>query len=268
MYPACRPRGTATRFTARTGHTSAMEYVTASLKQCGLTAGHHSFDLAGRRGINVAGCHAGSDPDGLRPLAVSAHYDTVEGSPGADDNASDVAVLLECARVLANVRLERSLEFVAFDMEEMQPEGAGLLGSSAFAGTARAKRWEGLYNLEMVGYTSGPGSQSHPPGFQFVLPTVYERLRQRDFRGDFIATVAMGPGKDLGRRFSGAAREYVADLEVIPIELDLPILADIFRSDHAPFWASGIPAIMITDTADYRNPNYHKPGDQRETLDY
>ena len=191
------------------------------------------------------------------------------GSPGADDNASGVAALLECARVLSTARLNRDVQFVAFDMEEVQPEGMALVGSTAFVEAGdQGNAYEGLYNLEMIGYTSG--TQGYPPGFQLFFPDIYERLRQNDFRGDFIAIVARGPGVGLARRFEEAAAKWVPGLEVLVIVFGpkMPMLPDIFRSDHAPFWAAGIPAVMFTDTANFRNPHYHMPTDKQDTLDH
>ena len=108
---------------------------------------------------------------GRRPLLVSAHYDTVPGSPGADDNASGVAVLLECARALSKARLRRSVEFVDFDMEEDQPEGQALVGSTALVEAAGGKgSYEALYNLEMVGFTSGTRHPGSPAGFSADVP--------------------------------------------------------------------------------------------------
>ena len=251
-------------------HREVAEYIFGVFQESGLETREHAFTLDGRRGINIIGKVASASTPGLPAVLVSAHYDTVPGSAGADDNASGVAALLECARVLSTVDLEGSLEFVAFDMEEVQPEGGALVGSQAFVKDFGAQEsYEGLYNLEMVGYTSGPGTQRHPSGFQYLLPRSYEWARARDFRGDFIATVAQGAGIELGRRFAESVREWVPSLEVMPIEFaqPMPILADIFRSDHAPFWAAGIPAIMITDTADFRNPGYHQPSDTIDTLD-
>ena len=270
-----------------TRHAEAADYISTAFRGWGLATRQHTFDLRGRGGTNIIARKSGLSSDitspceSPLPLLASAHYDTVPGSPGADDNASGVAALLECARVLSTVHLLRAVEFVAFDMEEKQPPNkVALVGSTAFvnsllrsqAGGAVRKRraYEALYNLEMVGYTSGPGTQGHPPGFRFILPSVYKRERQRGFRGDFIATAAQGTGVDLGRRFHEASGQWVPELELLPIEFRhrIPLLMDIFRSDHAPFWAAGIPAIMITDTANFRNPNYHRSTDTPDTLDY
>jgi len=284
-------------------HAEAVDYISAVFGEYGLAPTQHTFDLGGHRGINIVACKTGNSPshpsyqtgfidnrafkrtgfdaqgkEGHRSLLVSAHYDTVPGSPGADDNASGVAALLECTWVLSTVQLRSTVEYVAFDIEEIQPESMALVGSTAFVkhvlsravgATGGKKAYEGLYNLEMVSYTSGPGTQGYPPGFRFILPRVYERVRQRDFLGDFIGIVARGPGIDLGRRFQDAASQWVPDLEVLTIEVRyrIPIPVDIFRSDHTPFWAAGMPAIMLTDTANFRNPHYHRSTDTPDTPD-
>ena len=238
---------------------------------CGVTM--QQFPCGNRTGVNIIGSRPGSNIQ-LRPLLVSAHYDTTQDSPGADDNASGVAAMLECAGVLQAAALKRPIEFVAFDMEEAQPEREGLVGSSAFVsyleGIEGPPVFEGLYNLEMVGYTSGPGGQGHPPGFELVLPDAFAKVRERDFRGDFIAAVALGESTGLSRDFTAAAQTWTPEIPVLPIEIAIPIpqLTDIFRSDHSPFWAAGMRAIMITDTADFRNPNYHQATDTPDTLDY
>ena len=251
-------------------HAASREHIRDVFHTLGLEVRRHTFVHWGRPGTNVIARKQGSDP-GRPSLLVSAHYDTVPGSPGADDNASGVAALMECARVLASVSLRRTVEFVAFDMEEAQPPGEGLIGSTAFVRyVPPSTRYEGVYNLEMVGYTSGPGSQGFPPGFQLLFPGVYRHVEERDFRGDSIAVVSQGGGIALGQRMAAAAAEHVPGLDVVHIEIreGLPIPSDVFRSDHSPFWAAGIPAVMVTDTADFRNPNYHTPGDTADTLDY
>ena len=251
----------------------ARNHVADALRASGCGVTMQQFPCGNRTGINVIGSRPGSDIQ-LRPLLVSAHYDTTQDSPGADDNASGVAAMLECAAVLQGAPLKRPIEFVAFDMEEAQPEREGLVGSSAFVsyleGIEGPPVFEGLFNLEMVGYTSGPGCQGHPPGFELVLPDAFAKVRERDFRGDFIAAVALGESAALSRGFTDASQRWTPELSVLPIEIAIPIpqLTDIFRSDHSPFWASGIRAIMITDTADFRNPNYHQATDTPDTLDY
>ena len=218
----------------------------------------------------LIGNKVGSEPK-LAPLLVSAHYDTVTGSPGADDNASGVAALLECACVLATVRLKRTIEFVAFDMEEAQPEGEGLVGSSAFVrDEASSTGYDGVYNLEMVGFTSGPGTQRFPPGFDLLFPEVHRHLDERGFTGDLLIVMSLGQSATLSRRMAAEAASYVPNLDVVSIELEakMPLPPDFLRSDHASFWKAEIPAVMITDTANFRNPNYHTASDTADTLDY
>ena len=251
-------------------HAAAQEYLRATFHASGLEMRQHTFTHSGLTGINLLARKEGSDPI-LPPLMVSAHYDTVPGSPGADDNASGVAALLECARVLASAPALRSVEFVAFDMEEIQAHGDGLIGSAASVrDLAPSTRYEGLFNLEMVGFASGPGTQSFPMGFQVLFPTVYRHVEERDFRGDFLAVVSQGGSITLSQRLVAAAAEHVPELDLVSIEVrdGMPIPPDVFRSDHAPFWAAGIPAVMVTDTANFRNPHYHTPGDDADTLDY
>ncbi len=249
-------------------HGAVQEYIRNAFLVAGLEGRQHTFTYAGRLGINVLARKVGRNP-ALSPILVSAHYDTVPGSPGADDNASGVAAMLECARVLASAPIQRTVEFVAFDMEESQPEGEGLIGSGAFVrDQASARDYQGVYNLEMVGYTSGPGTQGFPPGFQFLFPGVYRHVEERGFSGDSVAVVAQDRSVTLSQRM--AAAQYAPDLDILSVEISagMPVPSDVFHSDHASFWAAGIPAIMITDTANFRNPHYHTPGDTADTLDY
>ena len=250
-------------------HTAAASYVRAAFEEAGLTVRIHTFPQGEYQGRNVIATQPSSQP-GPPPLLVCAHYDTVRDSPGADDNASGVAALLECARVLSGAQLGRTIEFAALDMEERQPEAGALLGATALASEAkRVRRYDGVYNLEMVGYTSGPNTQSFPPGFRFLFRGVYKRVRARQFRGDALTVVALGRSRKLSRRFARAAARWVPELEVVLVETRRwLVIPDLLRSDHAPFWRAGIPAVMMTDTADFRNPNYHAPTDTPDTLDY
>ena len=156
-------------------------------------------------------------------------------------------------------------------MEEIQPHGDGLVGSTAFVrDLAPSTRYEGVLNLEMVGFTSGSGTQGFPPGFEVLFPAVYRHVEELDFQGDSLAVVSQGRGIALSQRLVAAAAEHVPELDVVTVEVidGMPIPPDVFRSDHAPFWTAGIPAVMVTDTANFRNPHYHTPGDTADTLDY
>ncbi|WP_262488997.1 M28 family peptidase [Halomonas sp. ANAO-440] len=192
-------------------------------------------------------------------LVVGAHYDTVRGSPGADDNASGVAVLIELARLLQGVPLDRTLHLVAFANEEMPFFGTDAMGSLRYARQAREEGMNitGMIALEMLGYyTDAPGSQYHPPLLGYFYPD----------RGDFVAFIGNLSSRSLVREAIGAFRESAQ----VPSEgLSAPeLIGDIRRSDHWAFWEMGYPAMMLTDTANFRNPHYHGPSDTPDRLDY
>ncbi|MEM6254465.1 MAG: M28 family peptidase [Cyanobacteria bacterium P01_D01_bin.156] len=195
-------------------------------------------------------------------ILVGAHYDTVAGSPGADDNASAVATALEIARLFSTYPTDKSLQIVFFDQEELQPEGAGLLGSNAFVNEGtNLEGLDGAIILEMLGYACyEPGCQSYPPGLeQQNLPD----------QGDFISVIGDTEHPDLLSAFvTDADNNNELDAVTLPVPIGiLPFLPDLFRSDHAPFWLKGIGAVMVSDTANFRNPHYHRSTDTLENLD-
>lgn len=192
-------------------------------------------------------------------LVIGAHYDTILGTPGADDNASGVAVLLELSRLLQEASLDRTVRLVAFANEEAPFFGSEAMGSLNYARQARANgdNIVGMISLEMLGYyTDAPGSQRHPPLLGYFYPHT----------GNFVAFVGNTASRQLVRQAIGIFREHAE----LPSEgLAAPeLIGDIRRSDHWAFWRMGYPAMMLTDTANFRNPNYHGPDDTDETLDY
>ena len=194
---------------------------------------------------------------GAGPIVVGAHYDTVPGSPGADDNASAVAVLIELQKMLSPERLP--IAFVAFVNEEMPYSYT--LESGSFQCARRAKaRGEpvrAMFSLEMLGYFSDePGSQRYPWPLSLVYP---DRGNFVAFVGDLGARALVRRAIALFRKGSRFPSEGVAAPAALP---------GIRASDHWSFRLHGFPAIMITDTAYNRNPNYHRASDTPETLDY
>ena len=191
----------------------------------------------------------------LPPIVIGAHYDTVPGSPGADDNATGVAVLLELARDIASGPLKYPVQLVAFDMEEY-----GCLGSSHHA--AKYKQQQEsirlMISLEMLGYCNhSPNSQSYPAGLKYFYPN----------SGNFIALIGnLRTVADL-INLSGKIRKSGQPCEWLPVPNRGLIVPDTRRSDHVPFWDNGYAAIMVTDTANMRNPHYHRESDRIETLD-
>ena len=226
-------------------------------------------------GVNVVGVKEGEVPDAL---VVVAHHDTVPGSAGADDNGSGLAALIELAGLVGPMRLHYSVVLAAVDHEEL-----GFYGSQRLVEQFSAERnIVGAYVLEMLAYTSTePGSQRLPQGIGALYPGQVGRIRSRESRGDFIAVIYQQQSRRLATTFaeglSHLAGRHAAillrapgDLPVIGPTLTraLPVARDFARSDHVPFWQAGLAAVQLTDTANFRNPNYHAPEDRPDTLDY
>ena len=189
---------------------------------------------------------------------VGAHYDSVGGCPGADDNASAVAAMLGCARACAGK--SAAIGFVAFNREE-----DGLLGSRDFVewlGSSRQFQVKRAHILEMVGFASDePNSQKVPGGLPIRIPNT----------GNFLGLLANKDSHGVLDDVLTCASTYLPKLSVIGLRVTLGLeqhFPVLLRSDHAPFWANRIPATMWTDTSEFRNPYYHQPGDKPATLNY
>jgi Zn-dependent M28 family amino/carboxypeptidase len=190
-------------------------------------------------------------------LLLGAHYDSVPGTPGADDNASAVAACLECARLLAG-RDVGLVAVVLFNREE-----DGLLGSTEFVADLPPGVVAEAHVFEMIGYcTTAPGSQRMPPGLPANLaPDV----------GNFLALLANHKSNAAAEELVRLAAGYVPGFPVLALKMYLGVeklFGHLHRSDHAPFWKAGIPAVMWTDTAEFRNPHYHQQTDTPDTLDF
>jgi Peptidase family M28 len=232
----------------------ARQYITESLENSGWTVQEIPFE----GGVNLYAERSGNDPT-AGDILLGAHYDSVEQSPGADDNATSVSVLLEAARLLST-STPRTLKLLFFDLEE-----SGLLGSQAFADDPTQKenlksdRLKGAIILDMVGYACHEAKcQSYPPVLPITPPTD---------RGDFLAVIGNQGHPDLINSFTQSTRPTLPQV----LTLEIPTLGgftpDLVRSDHAPFWKKGLGAVLVTDTANFRNPNYHQPTDTLETID-
>ncbi len=236
-------------------HLAAVEsYIEKEFKDYGLSVETDTFTYWGKSYRNVIG-YAGSDR-GFPLIILGAHFDSVEGSPGADDNGSGVAVLLEAARILCGSRLRSRVLFCAFNLEELNMIGSTHLAKKLKAAGAKVGA---MISLEMVGFTdSRPGGQRYPLGLRWFYPD----------RGDFIGVVGNWRSGLLLRKFSRLMRRVPG----LPVEtltvLGNGILIPAARlSDHSPFWDLGYPALLVTDTSFFRNPHYHGPSDSLETLD-
>ena len=204
-------------------------------------------------------------------VILSAHYDSTDNTcPGADDNATGVAAVLESARVLARQKHDRTLVIACWDEEE-----SNIMGSRAYAkATIRDKQQIILmYAYEMIGYaTTKPGSQQVPHGLEMVFPKQIARLKERGSPGDFIALVY---DDNPDPRAAAAAFERAASTIGLPT-MSLPVpdklknhssMNQLRRSDHASFWEQQMPGIMLTDTAHFRNTHYHCKHGRSDTID-
>jgi Zn-dependent M28 family amino/carboxypeptidase len=237
------------------------ERLTETFIRLGYEVSHQPVPYKQTHHVNVIARPQGSidSPPGFPLLIVGAHYDTVSGSPGADDNASGVAGLMETARLLAD-NPPSGLRLAAFCPEEPPAYRTRRMGSFVYANSLREEdvRLRGMICLEMIGYFSdAPGSQSYPLPF---MNMVYPR------EGNFIAIVGNIRSASWTRQVKKA---FMAGTD-LPIEtLNAPsIIVGIDFSDHWSFNKCGYPAVMVTDTAFYRTPYYHLPTDLPETLDY
>ncbi len=235
----------------------AEAYVRAELEAAGLAVERRPYSFFGREVANLVGVPAASR-EAKRWYLVGAHYDSVAGTPGADDNASAVSVMLELARRLADCTLP--LRFVAFTMEEPPAFGTPWQGSRRFCREMRRRgeRTEGAIVLEMVGFTAPV--QPYP-----------EVLRGRGYpeTGDFIGVVGDRTSQTFTERLvAGMKAAGTVPVESLIVALHGWVLPIARLSDHASFWDRGWPAVMVTDTAFVRNPNYHRETDTPDTLDY
>ena len=235
----------------------AAGYIAHQFQSMGLEVSREEVPFEGITSHNIFGLKEGTDSS-AGTFILGAHYDSVKGTPGADDNASAVAALLEIARCLEDTETKGSILFTAFTLEEY-----GFIGSHQMA--ARVKESgefiSGMISLEMLGYrTREPGSQTYP---------AYVPADQYPDTGDFIAVVGNEPSQSLALGLAKTLKQTTPDLGVE--SLVLPGRADNFvevrLSDHCPFWEHDFKAAMLTDTAFFRNPHYHQPTDTLETLD-
>ena len=236
------------------GHFYVREYIRQELAQFG-TVKEHLFTFKEQKFCNLILdiCSSSTIKD-KPPILIGAHYDSVIGSIGADDNATGVAVLLEMAKYFSCNGANSPIRFVAFDLEEY-----GCLGSFAYAQELHRQSLplRLVLSLEMLGYCDRtPNSQSYPTPLQYIYPSV----------GDFIALVGNNKALWDMLHIHRSIKKHV-NCQWLPAGRKGSLVPDTRRSDHAPFWDCGYKAIMVTDTANMRNPYYHQPTDTIETID-
>jgi hypothetical protein len=237
---------------------SATDDLARDLEKMGYEARRQGYSIGTDVVQNIEAKVAGGR-HGDESIVVGAHYDTEHGTPGADDNASGVSAVIELARLFRDKKPDRTVRFVLFANEEAPFAQTEQMGSLVYAKdlVAQGTRVVAMLSLESIGYFSTePGSQHYPPQLASRYPTT----------GDFIAIV----GNEASRGFCENLTRTVKGSATLPVVGDvLPdSVPEASRSDHWAFWKLGLPAVMVTDTAPFRNPHYHKATDLPDRLDF
>ena len=246
--------------------TKTAGYIQSVYEDIGIAVHTEAYDYSGFKVANVV-AEISSGPQPTRRYLLGAHYDSVSGTVGADDNASAIAVQLETARGLKALSnredLDLAVTFVSFALEEPPVYGTRYMGSRVYAKKAREKqeKIDGMICLEMVGYACyklGCQNYPFPLGF-FGYPK----------EGNYMGIVGNFKSGDFTQALFKAFQKN-PQLPVIKLRIPFNgrILPAVRLSDHASFWDQGFKGVMITDTAFFRNPHYHRPSDTMEKLDY
>jgi hypothetical protein len=234
------------------------EFIEHSLTACGCDVRRQEFEVDGKSVCNLI-AEIGGTTHSNEIIVVGAHYDTVTGSPGANDNGSAVIANLALARLFADAVAGRTLRFAFFVNEEMPYHMTAAMGALRYAEVCRAQHENviGMIALETIGYfVDGPQSQRYPLGFlRWFYPTT----------GNFLAFVGNAASRGWIHQVIRGFRETTFPSEGIAAP---EWLRDIFRSDHAAFWQCGYRALMVTDTANFRYPFYHTPEDTPDKINY
>lgn len=238
---------------------AAKRYIVSCLTAFGYVPDLQDYDYEGRTFSNIIVTIPGAEYQ-EETVIVGAHYDTVYGTPGADDNASAVAVLLEMCRALKGFAPGRTLKLIFFTLEEPPVFRTEYMGSYVYAKDAKSRNENitAMICLEMVGYFSDQkGGQSFPLP---LMSTMYSTTP------DFIAVVGNLKSRSLVEKVKNSLRKASR----VPVEslTSVSAVPGVDLSDHRSFWEMGYPAVMVTDTAFYRNPNYHSEHDMIDTLDF
>ncbi|NBD15959.1 MAG: M28 family peptidase [Cyanobacteria bacterium] len=236
------------------GHFYVQQYISEQFQKWGRLE-THDFTFEGETHHNYILNFPATQRTQQPPILLAAHYDGVPGTPGADDNATGVAVLLELIREFAENSLSIPLRFIAFDLEEY-----GMVGSEIYAQELKQKneKIRLMFSLEMLGYCcQEANSQRYPPFLEKFYPNA----------GNFIAFIGNLGTTQETRFFTRQMRHSGTPSEWLSVPFSGTMIPETRLSDHSPFWDQGYKAIMVTDTSFLRNPHYHQPTDTIETLD-
>jgi len=239
----------------------AARYIETTLKSFGHVIGRQEFTVDGKavRNIDVVIAPAAIDLN-AEVIVIGAHYDSVVGSPGANDNASGAAAVIELARLLRDLdgRGSKRIRLALFVNEEPPYFRTEAMGSLRYARALaqRGERVVAMYSLETIGcFSSAPGSQQYPAPFGLLFPD----------RGDFVAFVGLLGARALLHRTIRSFRSHTAFPSIGGVAPDF--VPGIGWSDHWAFAEQGVPAVMVTDTAPFRYPHYHRASDTPDKVD-
>lgn len=236
----------------------AADWIEGELAKLGYEAKRQRYEVSGVTCCNLeAEIRGATVPDEI--VVIGAHYDSVGGTPGANDNGSGVAAVLALARRFAQRKTDRTLRFVAFVNEEPPYFQTAQMGSWVYAQRCRQRneRITAMFSLETIGYYSDdPHSQKYPPPLGLLYPST----------GNFIGFVGNTRSGELVRQVVATFRQY----EAFPAEGGAPpeAIPGVGFSDHWSFWQEGYPALMVTDTAMFRYPHYHEAEDTPDKIDF
>lgn len=234
----------------------AVAYIAAELAKTGVKVTSQPFTADKRTFVNVSAVFPGTS---AKRVIIGAHYDTCGDTPGADDNASGVAGLLALGRMLKGIKPYYTIELIAYANEEPPYFATEDMGSARHAGMLYTEQIgvKAMICLEMIGYFSDKeNSQRYPaPGMSALYPD----------KGNYIAIVGNWDSVGLARTLQNSLKQQLPT-----VRLNMPQIKGMCMdfSDHRNFWSRDMPAVMITDTSFFRNPNYHEHSDTPETLDY
>lgn len=240
-----RPPGSA-------GHAAAQERCRTRLTELGYDVRVDAYE----GGTNIVGRREGFKTPG-QVLAIGAHYDHLPDCPGADDNATGVAALLEVARVAAKARFDRTIEVACWDGGEAEQSG-----SAAYATTLEPETFRGAIVLESIGYADdAEGTQTIPERFDTVFPDQALEMLDHGDRGDFLTVVTDTKTEAWANRIQAHSKGAI-ELHAYVLLVTDAVKAkakkdDLYRSDHLSFWDAELPAMLLTDTGGFRNPNHH-----------
>jgi hypothetical protein len=240
---------------------AAAGYIEGELKKLGYEPDRQTYAAGGKavRNIDTTLRGSGSGASADEVVIVGAHYDSVRGAPGANDNGTGVAATLELARLLKDSSPARTVRFVLFVNEEPPFFQTGLMGSVVYARRCRQRgeKIVGMLSLETIGfYSDERGSQQYPPPFNRYFPDT----------GNFIAFVGDDSAAEFVTRCVGSFRthtKFPSEGGALPDEIE-----GVGWSDHWAFTRQGYPALMVTDTAPFRYRHYHTAGDTPDKVDY